>query len=137
MTTHKRSECKHCGTPYHFQGSGHGCNTSLNDPSYCTECMGVIRIALSTVKVKYAYRWIDTTDVTEDEMRAALAIEMNPCNEIVIRRVYPALYDSNNNENQNNVKEVNIIGKGTYSISTWTKLGPTVIKKRVLWDNRL
>ena len=138
MTSHRVSECRHCGVPYSFQASGHGCNTELNDGTYCPDCKKVVLEALTQVPKKCERRWVDSKEYTLPELE-----EIEKRNEErakdngfpQVRRVFPCLFDMSDHDNHHIVRCVNT-PRGTFSYSYWTKetLTKPSIRKEVHWD---
>lgn len=66
---HYYKRCDHCKTVYSYQASGYGCHHENNSDMYCIDCMQVINDALKLVKPKFKDAWIETTEVTVDQLK--------------------------------------------------------------------
>jgi len=138
MTTHRQRRCCHCGTRYSWQGSGGGCQEPLNDARYCPDCKQAIITALSGIPLKFYKVWVDTDEVTLDQLREweGSAREENRQQyksgdpiRYAIRSVYAPLFDLENPENTHHNGVVS--GKGefagkTYRYGFWTNKGERV-----------
>lgn len=71
MTMEHYKRCWHCQRGYLCLVSGsHGYHTNHTDSRYCPECLGAINEALQHVPRKFEHDWVETTDVTLEQVLA-------------------------------------------------------------------
>jgi hypothetical protein len=143
MTTHYEKTCKHCGTPYSFQGSGEwegDYNQKLNDDSFCPTCKEAILQALSSIPKKFEWRFVESKAYTVKEL-IKMALRQDAeyfCKNIgvPVKRVFPQLIEKPG-DNRYMTEEVNTT-TGVFRVSYWTgeelPSHPNCVKKKVLWD---
>lgn len=138
MTTHRKKVCVDCGTIYYYQSSGFGADDN-NDPMWCLECAAIINKVRKTIKPKFKYNWIESTEYSLDELKqieTAYYEKRNADPTILFpncRRVFAGLIDFSDFANKNIVSEVTT-PNGIFHYSHWTKHGDTTISKRIYWD---
>ena len=66
---HYSRRCEHCKSVYAYQASGNGCFHPDNDNRFCNDCMHVINSALNDVEPKFEDTWIETDEVTFDQLK--------------------------------------------------------------------
>lgn len=140
MTSHNKSECRHCGIPYWYQASGGGWGREDHkDATYCQSCKRVIDKALGAIPRKCQRRWIESKGYTFAEL-VAFEKEREEWAKNngglfgMCRRVAPCLFDLDDPSNQHIVRIVPT-PLGTFGYSYWTNKPDDVkITKEVHWD---
>jgi hypothetical protein len=134
--THREKRCNHCSVRYYYQSSGHGCDSRLNDPSYCPGCRDVILKALDSVPPRVKKISVEIFDPPFDlvkqwfEENQAQIAERRANGELVAERILPGFIDMEDMTNKHIQGFVG--GRGSYQgrtfiISFWTKKGKSEV----------
>lgn len=115
-------ECKHCGVDYNHQFSGSydviDTPKEYRSSEHCPGCQKVIYDALNNIPRKFDWKYVTTTEVSLEQLIEweKLPLEEQKVDDLgnvvkfpTVRRVFPTLYNVDNNEHER-VSEV--IGRG-------------------------
>jgi hypothetical protein len=137
---HENRRCGHCGAPYVYQSSGHGCNRADNDGTYCPSCKTALNATLKTIPRVFECRYQPITaipslsHITLEECLAWEGGRSGP------KRIWPALTNPETGDSQS-IREVvatepdgRVVAR--LRLSTWSKTDEYVIEAPMEWDLR-
>lgn len=117
--------CVHCQTVYTYQESGWCVIGVLNDPKHCRDCKSAILDALDKVPVKYERVWVETDELTFDELQSIREICLERerrqyPNRVIGERMVAPLYNLKDPENRH-VSHIVRCDDVDYLIEMWSK----------------
>jgi hypothetical protein len=142
VTTHQYKRCGHCGVEYSYQGSGHGCLETLNDPTWCRTCKQAVDDALKAVPRRFECRYRHThempdrfLDVTLEKLLEWEQENLAPRAEgkLVAQRVFAPLFNLETGDAQN-VREVRSPSGQKFMLATWRLSPEYEVKVPWEWD---